>query len=1065
MTAKRFLAATFAATSALAALCVHAADFYWVPTDSDWHSWSDASNWSDTAGETVAAAPGAGDTVVFQSRVENFFVDLDGADVEVATLKFGNGKADKIGIRNGGLTATSGTSQFPKECSIDIHEGGTLRFGSSAVAEFGNNWASNNNNPKMVLVVHDGGLFDIEGRINPRHLSLTVEEGGRFLYGSTAKADNANANVDFLLYNHGTFDWPNGFRNYNGAWSFRPIIRQLAGEWILGNQIKYNENIFFRIELTGGKISATGDVSFLLESGSRGAYMKFVDGADMELSVASGKTLDMSNATYDGSVAVKKTGAGKLKLAELPTSLDWQEGAIEFTAFSRSSLDSLATGSGVTFPVSISGFQVGELAGNEGTLAITAPGLTVSSVAEGAPLTGSVTVDLANFSAGSVIVDTPDATLRAQVKAAAEAAAAGTDMNIVEDGTLVKVGVASNAWLFDGSNGVTDMADADGWSTGVRPGAGEDVLVAGAGVSAVLTAATPAYASIAVTGGATLRLAAAPAEGTDLSVANDSHLVVGTGVSVPSLYGAVNATFEAGSALAVPAGETFALPAGVAFEADSAESLVAVTVPAGATLQVPGGYGFRNVALLLDGTAGSPAALAATGDGPITFGTAAAGETAYFAMAATNAAISATNEAQAENGSPLVFASPASGGTVVVVGDVVLKDCTIAYTGRDGFSIGVNNPEEQAFTVVVDNTELDFANESYVSGGATLSLENGSLLFRRRRTVNQHNSDVENEYNLRVQGLGRIVATGGSEVRASITRVNGNTADGAIWLTPSVAGHVGLEIGEGGIGCWHKANASGGGTATFADGVMQVFNAYWWGFGNRARIFQNFSAVNVPEGTTMTLCGVADKFGDNAQALSPLLLEAPFAGGGDVVVTNSRSGYTFGPVLSRSDNTCTGRLEVAPGAGSALSTLYISSGANWAGTVVWNGLEQLVDPVTGTTPAANSPVSVSFGGVQLDTDLALRVWKDATTGEIESDRIDIGTIGWSGSGALAMAFQDGYEPEGGDSWTIGTMPADCDLPPVSPRSVVLVKEPIDGGDGSQVVVRAKIAKGTFIILR
>ena len=669
-----------------------------------------------------------------------------------------------------------------------------------------------------------------------------------------------------------------------------------------------------------------------------------------------------------------------------------------------------------------------------------------------------MTVDLADFSAGSVVVSTPDATLRAQVKAAAEAAAVATGDVIEEDGNAVKIGIGGAAYAFT-STTITDLSDPAGWSGGVLPPAGADVVVVGAGVVGTLDAGAPVWNSIAATGGATLRLAVAPDPDTAISVAADSSLAVGAGATVSSLYGATAPAFEPGSALAVAEGETFALPAGASFSATSAADLPTISVPATATLQVPGGYGFKNVNLVLNGE------LEATSDGPITFGTAAAGETAWFAMTADGATVTAKNESAIDNGSQIRFVCPEAGGTVVVPSPVLLSGCTFAYTGHDGFAFGRNNPETEAFAIVADGTDFRNGWDTTVGGACTLRLTNGSVMVRQRHQEGSGSPD----YNVFFVDKGVVELEDGGEIRTGVSEVNyhygqNNRTSGSLRTQPSQTGWECIRILDGGIGCWYKLMGFDTGAVCVSNGVFEVFKGYWWGYNNRALPFYGLTGVRIADGATMTLKGVNDKLSTTYQNLTFVYLDAPFAGGGDLVVTNTATANDkiLQPVIYRSDNVCTGSL-------SALGpkvAVHFADGGNWAGVVNWNSNRMDMTHSyshgfasgAGHASVSDGPTSFSFGGVRMDTDFPVRVWQDGT-----ADSVAVGAFGWSGTGKVAVAPQGGFSPQTGDRWTIGTQPASLAVPQANLPFAVRA-EPIEGDD-TRVRLVALVPKGIVILIQ
>ena len=225
----------------------HAVDYIWAHKDTEWYKWSDVSNWKHADGTVASEVPNGENDVIQDTEWtgEKSFFDLDGKSWTIGRFHDTKQATDAYGITNGILVVTGGESAFSKESKLDIYDA-SLIFNKGSVINIGNNWASGNNNIKMLWSVHKGGLLEINGSAYFRHAKFVIDKDATFRWGNSAVALNANANVDWVVENSGTLDWPNGFRSYSGAWSFRPVIRQYqGGKWILGDSLKYNQNIFY----------------------------------------------------------------------------------------------------------------------------------------------------------------------------------------------------------------------------------------------------------------------------------------------------------------------------------------------------------------------------------------------------------------------------------------------------------------------------------------------------------------------------------------------------------------------------------------------------------------------------------------------------------------------------------------------------------------------------------------------------------------------------------------------------------------------------------------------------
>lgn len=814
-----------------AAQTTFAETYYWNQSDDNdgaYYKWSDPANWLVGDGKTTATTvPGEGDVIKRDNTQapERMYVDLEGADVEIGAIFFAEGSwgGDTICIKNGTLALSSGTTSFYTPTSIDLYDA-TLKF--NAESKFGHGNYSDKS--RMKLTCHGGGVLELNNKYLLAKVEFWIEKGGTLRFGADAQPQDANANVEVpIINNGGTIDMPKGYNNFkNSPWSYRPHITQNSGEWILGGKVSYVNNIWIWVELVGGTVKATEDASFKFHESGWG---KFDDDADVTLDVAEGKTLDLSNFTFDGAATVTKTGTGALKLKDVPSGLKWQEGAITFAANTQTTFSELALPVNSTLTLSNKDTSISRLSAMDGLLTIAAQGLTIDT-AGGASLTGTFALDASVFAVDDTILVSEDENLRAKVMADLKA----TGNNIIEEGTALKLGASE--LIFD-STTVKDLSDPNGWSCGSVPPAGASVTIKGSGVEAEVLGKLPLWSSITLTDGAKLTTKAA------------------------CTFGKI--ALSGGATLEVAAETT--LTDGLAFEdnLESADGVSTITVATGATLKIPGGTKFKNVALTLNGS------LIGLTDGPFVFGTANADETAYFAMTATDATITALNGVGVENGSRIDFAVPAVGGTVVVTAPITLTGTTFTYNEMDGFAFGLNNPSDQAFQVIADNTQLEVGSDTYVAGGANLVLKNGSVLNRKRNGSGAFfNTDSESNYNLYINNQGRITVDNGGELRSWITMGNDDKTKGAITFAPDDPDYVGLEVLEGGIGYWWKCNWAGSsGNIRFAGGTFELYQTSWYGWGNRGHFFEGLSSLQIADDTTMTIKGINTPRYDGAMIL------------------------------------------------------------------------------------------------------------------------------------------------------------------------------------------------------
>ena len=1009
-------------------------EYSWTGAGGD-KLWTTEDNWS---GDGI---PSSGDTIK-PNNSPSLFIDLANGERTVSKLDFSSAfstasrKYPSVELSNGTLILVNGLDDSTASINdIDsgvMTENCTCPFNlSNATLKVQTLFKSGCSRSKgYMFSVGDGGSLILDHvNLYDKFSWVRILPGGTadFTFNTTVKKDGNSTSRSTWSNEGGTFSFPGGFTlNRNGGsagWSKRASFRlqhhsgvmNFGGNVSLGDASGTEGNAMgLYFQWFGGTVHALSNVTFNVDKryqwGSSEAQESFIQSNSVVTAeVDSGKTMDMSVLTLRDGVSLTKTGDGALLLADVPYSLDLQSGTTTFSANTRTGVGALKIGTGTSFTIAHANMTLATLEDNAGTITIAQPGLSIGALGAGAALSGTFAFNMAAFTEGDIIVTTSDATLRAKIKADAETAFASAGVSILESGDTLTIGASS--YVFD-STTVTDLNDSAGWQSGL-PAAGCDVIVSGAGVNAIVTAdLTNVWKSITVQNGASLAVSA-------------------SGLTLPSLV------LRGTAALRIEA--DFDLPdCSAALDGSDYPTLV---VAPGVTLTVPAGYKFSNVHLVLcDG-----ATLTESGDGPLVFGYASANETTFFAMHATNATITAldsTGSTSSHNGSRIDFASPAAGGTVVVEDDIVLKGCTVTYNQYDGFAFGLNNPTSQAVRIVADGTELDFGATSYVAGGANLVLTNGSVLFRRRRKTDRHDSDNENTYSLYVQNRGRVTAVAGGEIRASITDKS-NVDKGVIGINPDEAGYVGVEILDGGIGCWYKAYSSNGkGAIRYKDGVQRVFCGNWWSWGNRSHIYNGLAAVEIESGATMTLCGVFDLFGDNDKNLGPFPLEAPFAGGGDLLVTNTWTSYKMCPVLSRGDNTCTGTLAVAEG--TASSHVYIANGANWAGTICYDGKMSLVDAGTQGTPPHASPVAVSFGALDLQVDFPIMVW--APEGEpMTNDTLNVGAYVNNGGKLVPTMMTDGVDFARSDMIVVGTIGKSSPSPAVKTGWAVK-RFAIDGDD-------------------
>ena len=1018
----RLLPVAALAASLLTAPVARSTTYYWKP-GATLGDYGTLSNWSTESltGADAAALPGSGDRIELNA---DYALDLGGASYSLAG--WGPDKTNTSAERT--LFVTNGVLSFANldaaPCAITIAD---ATFTISGRLGGGNN--GNGTDLHQYLTIKDGGLVSVYD-LNPCRFVWIVEEGGTLTFnnkyfGAYGNAANATDPSQNGIWNNGTLNvtpTSNGSTsefslsgNKGANWRF--TLAQQGGTMNLpcpinGTTTTSGRIVYLYVSFSGGTINVTGDTAV------RNCTSATLSGSTT-WNVHAGKTADLSTLTIASGTAVAKAGTGALVLPSVPDTFAVTNGtaALATTIPSSAALQTVAVMDGGTFTVDVSGASIATLGELAGTLVITKPGLTVSAVDANAALSGAVEVNLTAFATGGTVVTTPSAALRAKVLAAAQTAIAdaGASLTASDDGAAIVLATAGALKVFE-STTVMDLADAAGWRGGDIPASGEAALVSGAGVTGTLTAAGLAkgWSSISVQNGATLRLAVAPGAlplaldaGTTLAVADG----VSVGVALASAASAL--VLEPGATLALADGDTFALSAAVTTEATSA-SLSTIHVPTGATLRVAGGYAFRNVNLVLDG-----GTLALADTAAVTFGGAAAGETNYFAMAATGATIGLADTSSG-NSQGLRFACPAAGGTVKVVGDIVLKDSTLANWYK-GFALGENNPTNEEFAVVLDNTSLTWYKGTLsLAGASSLVVSNGTLV-----TTSATNS---NDDRFSVSGAGQLVIGEGGTVFYPVAG-NGNTRvefSGPASDRPAV-------VLAGGLFEPYKTSptASARTILVATNSTWQVFeDTYWWD-GIRNILFDGAAGTEIAAGATLTVRNRRYSNWEGNDNTGVWFADRPITGAGDLVLTNAYAGRPFAAMLRHGANTCTGTI-AALGDNCAL---LLTNGCNWAGTLVANGnislrstttVEHEVEgegETTTETVEVDVPASVSFGGVRLDGDaaLALRVWSDGS-----ADHIAVGTGGFTGAGTILLAPVDGAVP--GRSWKIGTIAASAAAP-------------------------------------
>ena len=1033
-------AAFLTAASAFATLPADVATtYYWQKSDNEWGTWDYASNWRIGAedGDAASGPPGQDDYIYGEKNGFRRNYDLDDGDWTIAGWETtGDWNRHYVAFRNGTIRLTG------DKC-VTHSDPVTLESGSNLVWEKGSlYYASRGHGAEDQWYVRSGASLAMYGTFLMWNVRINVDEGADMVLAPEKIGFSGASWYPGTIANNGTLKIPHGL-------SFEYVIdhekdmdgpvdkgmftlKQQGGVLEIGGPVSKNScEGTYTVNISGGAIHATGDVSLDVSN--------TIFSGDATIDVDDGATLDAGDSSYDGAIALVKTGAGALVLHDVPDSLTVQSGAVSFRGATATQMSRLALAAGTVFETPLPNLRIDSIPAFAGTLAITKPGLYVRTAASAA---ARVTVDLSGFTPGSVVATTPDSALRAKIKTAAEAAAAENGMSIALDGQSVVVAITAGTPVFE-STTVRDMANAAGWSTGSVPPAGADVLVKGGGVMAEYTPETPQFGSISVLDGAKLvlrRLSGA----TSIDFGQNSGLVVGTGIEIEfaSAPAVGSLALEPGSRIVVADGCSFTMPATFAATATGIADLPEIDVGDGAVLSVPGGFKFRNVKLDLRGS------VEASSDGPLTFGYAAAGETAWFGMYASNATIRARNNVSKRGGSNLRFFCPEDGGRVVPAAKTEFHGTTFARTGNDGFDFGVLNPEEIDVEIELADSSFDSDFDLAISGGVRLVARDGTAIRKRTYSIQNDSSNVT------VSGRGVLDLEDGSFFMFQISG-NGNGQNGCLKLKPSQDGYESLVIGDGARASYFTLSKAAAdldgnrGTIVLGNGAFEVATPTWYGLWRHCRAFEGSREVRIEDGKTFLYRRASisqegdSQSGDNHAYVFDL---ADFTGTGDLRFCNVYSGKTLDVTISNAMTRAGGTVSAEADHDNCATRLRFFDGSAWGGTVEWNDESTfLAGPEVETADPERKipgPAEVAFGGLHLATDISICVWEDG-----RSDLVNVGAGGITGGGKIKLALQDDFELDDGPSWLVARVPAGTALPAVEQKLYKLIPEPAPGKSG------------------
>lgn len=952
----------------------------------EWADFGDPANWSlnqSSYSNPDGLVPGENDSLYMLGYMRSGagtswtmgYFDLAGKSWTVAGFAT-NGcpnnstfhyKKNIMGLTNGTLTVINPDYVKTFAHSYRIYSGATLIYPSGADVTI------STPNPYEDWQIKTGGRAEVKCGVSLTYLMCTVDSGAMLLwdpdhFDMTASIVNGQGSS---ITNNGTLFAPNGFlwnggiRSGNNEKLKEFEVAQMSGELRIGGDFtkkteEYYKGASMRFVLGGGTLKAESNVAFKNSVSKWGDEVSasMPASAAATVDVAAGATLDMQIFTYGEGASLVKIGKGKLVVASLPLALSVEEGSVHFAKpLTLSHGCSFASGATISF-----GATDNEMAAFDGYKNVD---FVLGSDA---------------FVVGSVVLKSSDEAFLRYV--------AGSIAGMIPEGarTVVSNGIlrlASNEMIEISANGKVDLSDAAAWGGEVPVGA--DVCVIGDSTVASFTSSTPVFKSITVAGGATLE-------------------VSGTGAVLPQVK------------LNYPSRLLFAENTVAEFSVDrlssngNADGLPVLEIAKGAAVTVPVGTGFKNVHLKLFGQIGIPDSENAAEGRGITFGTAAAGEVAYFAMTADGGKIRMKGSA----GTCRRFMCPVNGGKVHPVGELLLKDVTFPpYPGTAvylGVDVGTFN-EGVPFTLILDGTEMLMSQTSRIYQNARIICRNGGKL----KSPYRHPGVASG---IQIRQYSKVTVDG---PESGIYYPYSNR--GTLTVDTYTEGSDVLELKNGGWIATHNTVA----TESSKKGTLAVSNGTWrigqlpfipydknpcppdedarnW----FSRPFEGLGKVRIEPDSTLYMQSSSDLEGTEWDR-DFVVADVPMTGFGNLVVTNGVPGYGLSLTFVSSANTATGRIGVAPSADP--TSLQFANGANWAGTVVADGRVSLTN-----LENAASVSEVSFGSVDFAGDFPLKVWKE--NGTFVSDKVNLSRP-TTGVGGFKPVAQNGFHFTQGDTFVIG----------------------------------------------
>ena len=1018
-----------------------AADFYWQGNVTDWSRWDELSKWSQDKSGSIAAdhVPGT------DSDDRLWPMPISGSGKQVGKFDLGGGSFTLAGWTAGDGTVngafwvdvTNGTLSIANAMKLGqyttvswrLHDSAALNY--CAAGEYDINstpeaerYSIGGNGYVETWDIRSGSAMNVYNFFALRALNATVEPGGSLTLdeGRFRLSNKAKAAVVNTIVNRGTVKLPNGLEWTDGdPWSSASLQKQfvltqetgakleIGGDFVKSSEENNGYAAAMRFVANGGLISVEPgrSVSFSNATTRCGqeTFAEVGANAFVEVRVPAESSLDMTLFSYGAGAALTKTGEGSLTLKRYPSSLDVRGGLVTFKgAITGDSSVSFADGCTVVLAA----------AGN----VIDVPPSNFRNI--------RFSVDCTGFIPGSLILSSKDAEFLEHVcDQVKDLAPSGMLMEIVNGAIRLR---SDKAFVFDGEK---DLSDADAWGGTVPVGGA--ALVSGESTVALITSSTPAFSSITLEGGATLK-------------------VVGSGIAIPKV------TLTYPSRLLIPEGTACTLSVDALESKGDASGLPVFEIASGATVTAERNLVLKNVDFRLYGTIKTPK----DGTGGITFGGSGIAEHAYFAMTAVGGTIDiygSTTEAWKQ------FVTPAGNGSVTVVGPILLKDTTVVFRRNDGsepayngVSIGTGNPEDRPFEFILDNTVMPLVRKNMISGAAKVICRNGGGLWK----PTAHPGVAATMY---VQGWSSIELIGADAHLGYSYAADRDPFYVNPWLDTTPAS---ITVRDGAWVAFHSTAGGNHGAFVSSNGVWRVPTLPFFSDkpvppDNDARnwlsdLFNGFKSIVIDGESSLFIESWAGMFGDIVGEdwdRNVALADVPMTGAGDLVLTNGTPGRSFTAVMTSGKNTATGKLRVADSEDP--TSFMFDDGANWAGTVM--GDEHI--SFTNRTDASK-PATVDFSRLELTGKMKVRVWRgEPRTNDMVNLAFPIG-----GNGQIVPVFTDGKDPVDGDVVSLGTYPADSPLPDDALAGRNWRFQFADSDDSGKRVLQLRYRlPGLFVIIR